>query len=210
MDTTEYNALCTLANAIAYHIPGWTAETPAPQPDQYPPRIVYLGRNDGAGIALGYMRNKPGRVEVSGRYPHEASLREYPQITLSGLRQPEDLAQEITRRFLPSYLERWKEAQCQLISVRLAEVRVQYAAEVCAMAVGLPLEQIRYDGTPRIGATLYTPVGKLTVEWAGTVQLHSNSLQPTVALDILKRLMDAKAEEPQAETARHATLNVAR
>ena len=193
----DYDALCTLAKSIAEHLPGWFAEVPSPRAaDNYPPRHVYLGREtDKAGIALAYTWNQPGRVDVSGRYPPEASnYPDRPSITLAANRPAEKLANEITRRFLPAYIVRWEQAQGEVIRLRLAEVRVQYTAEVCAMAVGLPLEQIRYDGTPRIGATLYTSVGKLTVEYNGTVRLQTNSIQPTVALEILKCLMEANAE----------------
>ena len=192
-DHIAYDNLCTLAKAIAEHLPGWRAETPALQLDEYPPHIVYIGREDGAGLAINAVRNQHGRIEVSGRYPHEAVPQDRPSITLSTLRPPENLAREITRRFLSAYLAKYEEAQAQLISLREAEARVLYTAEVCANAVGLPLVQIQYNGTHPTGATIYTPVGKLTVEWAGTVRLHSNPLQPTVALEILKRLMEVNA-----------------
>ena len=189
---TQFDNLCTLAIDIAEHLPGWAADIPALQADEYLPRFVYLGRNDGAGIALGYIRNNPGRVEISGRYPHEAFLSpDRPSITLSTLRPPENLAREITRRFLPDYLVRWEEAQAQVTSLRQAEARVKYTAELCAQIVALPLDHIRYHQPQATGATLYTAVGKLTVEWSGTIRLETKSLQPTVALEILKRLMEA-------------------
>ena len=193
-DRTQFDHLCTLATSIAEHLPCWRAETPALQVDEYPPHIVYLGRNDGAGIGLGYMWQHLGRIEVSGRYPADASFsRDRPSITLAADRPAEKLAKDITRRFLSAYLAKYEEAQGELISLRQAEARVQYTAETCATVVGLPLGRIHYNTPTRTGATLYTPVGKLTVEWAGTVQLHSNSLQPTLAVEILKRLMEVNA-----------------
>ena len=189
-DRTQFDNLCTLAKSIAEHLPGWTADIPALQADGYPPRFIYLGRGDGAGIAIAFIWNQHGRIEVSGRYPHEAVPQDRPSITLSTLRPPENLAREITRRFLPDYLVRWEEAQAQVTSLRQAEARVKYTAELCAQIVALPLDHIRYHQPQATGATLYTAVGKLTVEWSGTVRLETKSLQPTVALDILKRLME--------------------
>lgn len=192
-DRPYFDKLCILAASIANHLPGWTAEIPSPGTDILHTRNVYLGRADGAGIALAWIWNQPGLVEVSGRYPIDVSnYRDRPRIRLAADRPPANLAKEITRRFLPAYLPCWEEAQAQLISLRQAEARVRYTAEVCAQVVGLPLDQIRYEASR--SATLYTPVGKVTVEYAGTVQLHSKSLQPIVALDILKRLMEATTE----------------
>ena len=188
---TEFHNLCTMAMSIATHLPGWIADINTVRPEDSPPRYVVLGRDDGAGIALRFMRNKPGRLEVSGRYPHEAYLSpDRPSITLAANRPAQKVAQEITRRFLPAYLERWEEAQGQVISLRQAEARVKYTAELCAQIVALPLDRITYHQPQATGATLYTKVGQLTVERSGTVRLETKSLQPTVALDVLKRLMD--------------------
>ena len=195
LDRTEFDKLCTLAASIAQHMPGWVAEIPSVGDEEYPPRHVYLGRADGAGMGLAWVWNQPVRIEVSGRYPVDVShYRErYLSIRFAPDRPPANLAREITRRFLPAYLACWEEAQARLISLRQAEARVTCTAEACAQAVGRALQQIRYD-SPRTSATLYTSVGTITVEYAGTVQLQSASLSPTLAVEILTRLMEATAK----------------
>ena len=195
-DQERFETLQTLATQIAAHLPGWTREIPELPPHEYTPRHVFLRRDDGAGIAIAFVWNQQGRIEVSGRYPYQASghFRDRPVITLNAARRAEALAREISRRFLPDYLVRWEEAQAEVISLQQAQNRVQYTAEQCASVTNAPLEHIRYD-SGRTQATISTSVGKITVGWSGTVKIYADSLPPTLALDVLKRLMAAKAEE---------------
>lgn len=197
---SEYDELYTLAEAISPHLPGWTLEPRHTNAHEYPPRWVYLARQDGAAIGLALDRHgREPRLDVSGRYPTDITVyRDHrPSITLSRLRPPDALAREILRRFVPAYLAAWDEAEVALMRLRQSQGRVQYAAETVASVTGLSLGQIRYD-CEKTHATLYTAAGVVTVSYDGKLSLATHALDGALALDVLTRLMDATAQGPEA------------
>jgi hypothetical protein len=107
MDLEKLN-LTDLAQKIARYLDGWTWKKPCREESQR--YWQTLAGPDGAQLHLGYDDHR-GRLEIGGVYPRDGSSI-YPwndqdrpgDITISARRDPQAIAKDIQRRFLPAYL----------------------------------------------------------------------------------------------------------
>ncbi len=118
------------------------------KPDERYDVCVDLEAKDGRLIHL-YVgrREKPARLRVTGRYPHDSKgryvqVRNAPEVSVALDRAVDDIGKDIARRFLPDYQARFNDVA--------AQVKTQNEQHVKLVAVGKRLAarlQARFDET---------------------------------------------------------------
>ena len=199
MSTMRDINLKNAAKAIAKHLPGsWRLDTTNTRPCE-----VLLGEN-GKGICVGTQWNQKGKLRVYGLYPKSELAGSYgaveravlsykesaPEIGITATREPEAIAREIVRRFLPEY-----EALFAKCVERVKDLEAEHRRRVALQerviaAIGEP-RRGRQD-KPTEGLHLWFPDG-----WnvSGDVEVSSPdwvsikmSLDPERAVAILRFL----------------------
>ena len=120
----------------------WTAETP-----DFPCHYRHIRRGDGAEVSLS-LRDypQPAKFSAYGSFPnHEAGPRSEDRVTvhLATTKTPPQIAKDITRRLLPTYLPQYAEALQRHQRTLAAVARGQAAAEALAGVLGEPVPQER-------------------------------------------------------------------
>lgn len=105
-DTANKPGLIVLAQQIAEHLSGWTAEA------HDSGWLAYLVHLAGPRLTL---RTDRERVTVHGAWPVDSNRQQYcpygkrAEITCATARRPEAIAKDIERRLFPVYLPLWEE-----------------------------------------------------------------------------------------------------
>lgn len=114
-DEPEKKETHAVARAVVEHLPGWFYDESAQRDrDDELRRSASLQNKDGAEVYMHPVWNKPGRLEIAGTMPSKNGTvygRTIPdRITVSAKRGAKAIARDITRRFLPGYLELYANA----------------------------------------------------------------------------------------------------
>jgi hypothetical protein len=141
-------------------------------------QAALLVAEDGREILV-YYDSYGKRLEISGHYPEDETHRSFissyenpPKITVSPTRDPRAIGRDISRRFLPEFNARWKEA-VERERKHEAYLNTQ-RANAEHLAGAWSLSRIRPDFTG-------IKVGSLTqVGWYGHIQISDD----TVSLEL--------------------------
>jgi len=207
MDTMQWNSMRSqeqedwkrvtmdkLAPAIAKALgDGWQVA-----PRQHPNstgRVIFKGD---ASIDITFCWNDRTRVSISGNYPGGYSNLPYgatrPEITIAHERGGETIAKEITRRFLPSYLELLAVARERHARNEEHEIQQHHTAERLARILGVQApEKGRGEirAYPRSdGFTCYCDV---LVTSGNSVEIKLSSVDADTAEAVLQLLKKSSA-----------------
>jgi len=166
---TTHALLHKLARQIATHL-GWTYHEQNGNEGRY----AQLDHPQMQGAAL-MIHRRDQRLEISGIYARNPDDRtgyygpyeNPPQITVSAAREPQAIARDIQRRFIPDYLREFEHSRERVDETRLDYSRRRDALEQIAAALGHTLEPDTLD----IHTTRFkTYIGKTHV----TVKVYSD------------------------------------
>lgn len=133
-DVERAATLSRLGHALAAELGAAVSNDPVD--GEYRHRVDLTDR-DGRVFMLRWLKNDD-RVEVSGVFPHHASVRvpDRPSITVAASRTAKALAREVTRRFLPPFVAAWDEYHQRIAEWEAADVEAGDVAASLARALG--------------------------------------------------------------------------
>lgn len=149
MTTHEISELLTVtAPAVARELSTLTGETWTTDAPGSPRHFRHIRRGDGAAVSLSLRRNypQPAKFSAYGNFPNsDCAPRSEERVTIhmACTKTPAQIAQDITRRLLPTYLPQYAETVQRHQRTLAAVARGQAAAEVLARALGEPVPQER-------------------------------------------------------------------
>lgn len=187
----------TTAREIARHMPdGWTATEPEDHDNG-----VYLNGPDSIRLQITFTDHKGTRYEINGRPTRdewkqasnlaskEVKVRAYrvgrEGITVSATKTPAQIAGDITRRLLPSYLTYVAALRERLNASNAADDRVATYRDALLAAIGTAG---RADGDEEIRLDMEDGYGSLQVRSDGGVSFRRLSVPRGLALDIAKAM----------------------
>jgi len=139
IDETKVDLL-GLGEAVAGHLEGWTLDREATLKWHTPPMAVVLVDGDGREIRLDGRSGMGPRdkLHVFGIYPTARGCmeEERPSINVSATREPEAIARDIKRRFLPDYLTAHAESARRDVAENERKARVAHNQKRLAAALG--------------------------------------------------------------------------
>ena len=148
MTTHEISELLTVtAPAVARELSTLTGETWTTDTPEEPQHFRHLRRGDGAEVSLS-LRDypQPAKFSAYGNFPNsDCAPRSEDRVTvhLASTKAPAQIAKDIARRLLPTYLPQYAEAVQSHQRTLAAVARGQAAAEALARALGEPVPQER-------------------------------------------------------------------
>lgn len=169
-----------------------------PSEDSY---SVYMQNTDGARIYLslisstGYDKND--RVNVTGWFNigkagafvevRDNNVRVYTEITVAASRNPEAIAKDIAKRFLPKYLAAFERALAIVEAEKAYELHITNALKLVADAAGITVPKTsEYDRELRTSVS--GRVGSVAVyikTYDGCIELKLDGLTTAQAIDVL-------------------------
>lgn len=172
---------------------------------------------DQAQLRFTGLKDKPGRISISGWYPATRKTltgKDYRDITVAASRGAEVLAREITSRLLPGYLETLREViECELTAADQYAGRVKLLAEVERLFGAMPTERKSYTSVTdysqearfHLAGTITRPYGftapHVSVEASGTPNVLKLELS-TIPVDVAMRMLAVLAAEYPAKSER--------
>jgi hypothetical protein len=187
----------TLAQKIACNLEGWTWEEPKNEADR-DSRQLLVGPA-GARLHLRYDKYG-GRIAIHGEYPRDGGTiypwndKDRPSaITVSAQREPNAIARDIERRYLPAYLAAYRNGVELLNKARAHDqtkkdlaARLAKLCGECLHASGLEFSQYRDDCFHL----------QVRIEHPDCVRLTIDDLHAELAEAVLKFLLQQAKRSP--------------
>lgn len=195
---TEYE---TLLAGIARHLPGWTVQDNGEEAFAWRYTLV---NGNGPRISINTSRYTKGMLHVSGFWPQGRNRwtspsdvrEEAPEINVSSKKTHEQIAKDITRRFLPEYLRIYTKLEEHLIAGQnYSTLRLQNFTKLteAGLVPAYRMEPENPHGEVRLkGATGETNYdlgyGTVHMDSATSVRMDLRSLPVETAVRVLKAL----------------------